>query len=33
MLIAIEALVLRGANSRGLDIEGNVVNSRDENSN
>jgi hypothetical protein len=33
MLIAIAALVVRGANSRGLDIDGNGVNSRDENSN
>jgi hypothetical protein len=32
MLIAIAALVLRGANSRGLDIDGNVINSREENS-
>jgi hypothetical protein len=34
MLIAIAALVLRGANSRGLDIDGNGVNyrHRDENS-
>jgi hypothetical protein len=28
MLIAIAALVLRGANSRGFDIDGNVVNYR-----
>jgi hypothetical protein len=28
MLIAIAALVLRGANSRGLDIDGNSVNYR-----